>query len=226
MPLLPEATSDAAVSAPVLVELFTSQSCSSCPPAEALFRRIAARSDVVALEWHVDYWDELVAGASGRWKDPFSAPEHSARQRAYNVAMRGTASVYTPQIVVEGRVETVGSDRGSVERLIAAAAKETRSDVRIESARGAFTITGAPAGATATVVRFLNETATEVRAGENRSRALAEAHVVVAAQTVERVHDGATVQMPALAPGEGCALLVADGRTRKAFAAAYCPVER
>ncbi|MFN0023541.1 MAG: DUF1223 domain-containing protein, partial [Parvularculaceae bacterium] len=90
---------------PVVVELFTSQGCSSCPPAEALMRELAKRPGLVALEWHVDYWDDLHAGSSGKWKDPFSSADHTARQRAYNRALRGTGGAYTPQMVIDGAAE-------------------------------------------------------------------------------------------------------------------------
>ncbi|MGZ0189584.1 MAG: DUF1223 domain-containing protein, partial [Alphaproteobacteria bacterium] len=68
--------------APVAVELFTSQGCYSCPPAEAYLGELAKRKDVVALEWHVDYWDKLVYGSAGQWKAPFSSPAATRRQYA------------------------------------------------------------------------------------------------------------------------------------------------
>lgn len=93
-----------------VVELFTSQGCSSCPPADRLLSEIAAdptlRDRVFALSFHVDYWNRL------GWRDPFSSPRWSERQRQY--AGRLDASVYTPQVVVNGRTEGVGSRRGVV----------------------------------------------------------------------------------------------------------------
>lgn len=105
----PPANADSAP--PVSVELFTSQGCYSCPPAEADLGKLAKRSDVVALEWHVDYWDDLVYGGAGKWKDPFSSPEVTARQRDYNDSIRGQRRVYMPQMIVAGVREAVGSDR-------------------------------------------------------------------------------------------------------------------
>src|SRR5215211_4415354 len=82
---------------PVVVELFTSQGCSSCPPADALLRELAGRPDVIALGFHISYWDRL------GWKDPLSNEASTYRQKEY--AKRLSGRVYTPQIVVEGTNE-------------------------------------------------------------------------------------------------------------------------
>ncbi|MFB9149571.1 DUF1223 domain-containing protein [Roseovarius ramblicola] len=87
---------------PVVVELFTSQGCSSCPPADGFFEQLAARDDVLALSLHVDYWDYI------GWKDTFGSPAHTARQRGY-AAAAGQKMVYTPQMVVNGEDHVVGS---------------------------------------------------------------------------------------------------------------------
>src|SRR6202163_2652786 len=101
------ATPAAADPRPVVVELFTSQGCSSCPPADALLGELAQRGDVLALGFHISYWDGL------GWKDPSSRQSSTDRQRAY-ARLLGRGQVYTPQMVVEGRSEMVGSDRGAV----------------------------------------------------------------------------------------------------------------
>ena len=101
-------------SPPVVVELFTSQGCYSCPPAEAYLAELAERTDIVALEFHVDYWDSLTYMWHGQWKDPFSSPQYTARQRDYNVAIRDQSGVYTPQMIIDGRYEAVGSRRPQV----------------------------------------------------------------------------------------------------------------
>lgn len=216
----------AAETRPVVVELFTSQGCSSCPPAEALMRELAKRPDLVALEWHVDYWDDLHAGATGRWKDPFSSPGHTRRQRAYNRALLGKPSAYTPQLVVDGAAETVGSRRTEIERLIADR-QDTEHPALLSVAPGpdGMTVTAsAPAGATVRLVRFARALVTRVEGGENAGKSLAEAHVV-------RRHDvlGVTGEKPlvvaARAPsaGEGCAVLIEDGDGGPVLAAQYCP---
>lgn len=95
-----------------VVELFTSQGCSSCPPADALMEELAHRPDLVALSLPVDYWDRL------GWKDTFGSPAYSARQRAYSL-VRGDGAVYTPQAVVNGRAHMNGASQYSIDNAIA-----------------------------------------------------------------------------------------------------------
>jgi hypothetical protein len=112
----------AAVKRPVVVELYTSQGCSSCPPADALLGKLARRPDVLAMSFPVTYWDML------GWKDTLASPANTARQKAYASAM-GHGAVYTPQMIVEGVSDVVGSREAQVEAAIAARAGE-------QSARG------------------------------------------------------------------------------------------
>jgi len=222
-------------SAPVVVELFSSQGCYSCPPAEALMREIAERPDVVALEWHVDYWDDLVYGKNGRWKDPFSSAAHTERQRAYNRALRGTTSVYTPQAVVNGRSELVGSREGDLKAAIAEAGADGAVRLQVSAADGDVLVEAeAPSpGARYDVVlvRFEEEAATRVEGGENKGARLVNAHVVTRAESLGRLRgDGGVRAFSARAPeaGAGCAILVherADAARAlgPVVAAAYCP---
>jgi hypothetical protein len=118
----------------VVAELFTSEGCSSCPPADALLRRLVADQpidgvEIVGLGNHVDYWDHL------GWRDPFSSALFSQRQSAYASAFR-LDSVYTPQIVVDGTLESVGSDDVSVQRNIVKAAKEPKAVVDVSAVPG------------------------------------------------------------------------------------------
>ena len=114
---------------PILVELFTSEGCSSCPPADALLRDLLATQPVegaviVGLSEHVDYWNRL------GWADPFSDQAFSARQSAYAAAVR-SGEVYTPQMVVDGRVSFVGSDRARALTEIAIAATRAKAEVEL-----------------------------------------------------------------------------------------------
>ena len=98
---------------PVVVELFTSQGCSSCPPADRVLRGLAGRADVLPLAFHVTYWNRL------GWVDPYSFEGATARQRAYE-RLSAIGGIYTPQAVVDGAVDVVGSDEARLRRAIAA----------------------------------------------------------------------------------------------------------
>ncbi len=95
-----------------VIELFTSQGCSSCPPADKLIGELAADESLIALSLPIDYWDYL------GWKDTLADPRHGARQRNYAHA-RGDREVYTPQVVINGAAQVLGSDRGAIEATIA-----------------------------------------------------------------------------------------------------------
>jgi hypothetical protein len=99
------------------IELFTSQGCSSCPPADKLLGELANDPSIVAMSVPIDYWDYL------GWKDTLASASHSARQRAY-AHVRGDRQVYTPQIVVDGAMHVLGSDRAAVEHMIAQTAQK------------------------------------------------------------------------------------------------------
>jgi hypothetical protein len=102
----------ATAATPVVVELFTSQGCSSCPPADALLGEVARKPNVIALAYHVDYWDDR------GWKDPFSLPQATQRQRGY-VRRLSRSGAFTPQVVVSGDTSFVGSNRAMMQRALA-----------------------------------------------------------------------------------------------------------
>ncbi len=172
--------------AKVVVELFTSQGCSSCPPADAYLAELARRDDVIALSFHVDYWNYI------GWKDPFSSPDSTARQRAYGRALQ-KRYVYTPQIVVDGRAETVGSNRATVDSLIRMAAVAQKIDIDVahnEDGTADISIPSAVAGGESAGQRAGRKAGevwigfydaaieTEIRAGENRGETIVNANVV------------------------------------------------
>jgi hypothetical protein len=111
--------------APILVELFTSEGCSSCPPADALLQKLDA--EVIVLSEHVDYWDRL------GWRDPNSSHEFTARQERYSRVLG--VEVYTPQIVVDGREAMVGSEEAKVRAALGQAEKRAHVAIKIESAQ-------------------------------------------------------------------------------------------
>ncbi len=128
---LPVPTSDETRRTPVLVELFTSEGCSSCPPADALLERLDRSqpvdgAELIVFSEHVDYWNDI------GWKDPFSSHEYSERQSAY-AAQFGRGNIYTPQMVVDGHFELVGSDERGATQAIENAAKVRKTPVSISS---------------------------------------------------------------------------------------------
>ena len=218
-----------AVAEPTVVELFTSQSCYSCPPAEAYLGELAARPDIVALEWHVDYWDDLVYGASGRWADPYSDPAFSERQRVYNRALRGRPGGYTPQMVIDGRFEAVGSRRGAVAAAIAGAAAEpdpvSLSVSRTTDGGLEIALDGTPpSNAEIWLVHLLDRRVTEVLGGENDGKTLANHNIVVALDQVGPWTGGEPLTLPMPTDqGDGCAILVQVENQGPILAGAYCP---
>jgi hypothetical protein len=178
---------------PVVVELFTSEGCSSCPPADSLLARMAASAsvegaDIVALGEHVDYWDELGL------KDRFSSASLTDRQRVYSRAFN-TDSIYTPQLVVDGRAELVGSDGDAARRAIRRALEVPHGRVRLELEPSggdvalAISTSSLPRpgrGDRDDIVVAITEDrlTTDVRRGENHGRTLAHAAVVRSLATV------------------------------------------
>ncbi|WP_333823266.1 DUF1223 domain-containing protein [Pinisolibacter sp.] len=170
---LATAVTATAGSRPVVVELFTSQGCNSCPPANANFIGIMDRQNVLALSFAVTYWDRL------GWKDIFGKPEFTARQYAYEPAL-GESGPFTPQIVVDGRVSAVGMRRGEIESLIAAAGEPSSVAVDLSRDRVSIDAGAAPAGgADVWLVRYQpGVLEVSVARGENAGRKLPHGHVV------------------------------------------------
>ena len=132
------APAPATLPTPVIVELFTSEGCSSCPPADTLLSRFEKmtpipNAQVIALGEHVDYWNH------GGWADRFSSSRYSARQSDYSRAF-GLDQVYTPQMVVDGRAQFVGSDEDAARAAIARAARLPKADVELTRSAGSDTL--------------------------------------------------------------------------------------
>ena len=204
----------AADDAPVVVELFTSQGCNTCPPADAYLGELAKRRDVVALSLHVDYWDYI------GWKDPFAIGIATERQRAY-ASHLGKGFVYTPQMVVDGAAEAVGSHRAVVAREIdQARAASGKFPVRIVyKGNDMMTVSlpDAPAGKTATVwlVMFDGVHTTDIKSGENGGKKLTYYNVVREFRQIG-TWSGKAMTIPVNAEDEGragCAVLVQEDGT-------------
>ena len=213
----------AASAAPVLVELFTSQGCNSCPPADALLGELAGRADVVALSLHVDYWDYI------GWKDPYASPMNTDRQRRYAEALN-LRYVFTPQIIVDGRATLWGSHRDEVlAEIDEAAGRGKPIEIQFLTEGGGKVVIPAghapDAGATVWLAVYDRNHETEVKRGENAGRTLRNVNVV---RSIERIGTwtGERIEIPldlnaALARGrDGCAVIVQQGRTGPVLAVA------
>lgn len=176
--LIAAASLAAADTKPVVVELFTSQGCSSCPPADAFMQELSQRDDVIALALHVDYWDYI------GWKDIFAQPAFTARQKAY-AESGGRRSVYTPQMIVGGLDHVIGTHKQDVSALIQQhAAADTGVDMSaVRDAAGQVIIRAeADAGITGPLVIYLvrydPHRRVDITRGENQGRTVDYANVV------------------------------------------------
>lgn len=173
-----------------VVEMFTSQGCSSCPAADAVLTGVARAGKTLALAWHVDYWDYL------GWKDTFARRAHSDRQRAYARSL-GEAQVYTPQAVINGRTHVVGSNGADVlagiEKL-AASGKGLTVPIEANLEGGALKvkIAGSPEaqGATLWMVYFRDHADVDVARGENAGKKLGYSNIVESVEMLGMVHGG------------------------------------
>lgn len=168
---------------PVVVELFTSQSCSSCPPAEEVLTELSrGRPDLLPLGYHVTYWNRL------NWRDTYSLPAATERQNEY-AAQFGGDSVFTPQLVVDGRRSVVGSQRGDVAAAIEQARAQARNAADLGLARegGNVIVTvgpGSGAGRLLLVGFDRGEHRTSVKSGENAGRELTQSNIVRSIRTL------------------------------------------
>ncbi len=188
----------------VVAELFTSQGCSSCPPADALLTELAdGAPEVLPLAFHVTYWDRL------GWRDPFSLQAATERQRQYS-ALWHADEIYTPQLVVNGRSGVVGSDRSAVRDALAAAAGVPALPIRLRR-DGSDAVIDMPQGTGAASILLVGYDArhrTMIGRGENGGRTLTESNIVRGFDTVGH-WDGSGAQLRRPLPqGERWAVLL------------------
>ena len=207
-----------------VVELFTSEGCSSCPPADGVLAELSRQGreggmPVYAIAFHVDYWDEL------GWPDRFASPAHTARQRSYSRAF-GTREMYTPQMVVDGSDAFVGSDRDrAVDSVARALGRPATAAVSLHARPSGpdavavdYEVKGAPPGATLSIVVVDRPVSVAVRGGENAGRTLHHTDTARALLTVALAQPSGTqvVQVPRDATRDGVIAFVqqaaAEGR--------------
>jgi len=196
---------------PVVVELFTSQGCSSCPPANAYLNELSkGRRDVLALAFHVTYWDRL------GWKDPFSMEAATDRQGIYG--RRFGDGSYTPEIVVDGSASAVGSDRGQVGSAIENAKRNGRTSAAVNVTKNGEQVSievGAGSGSgRILLIGFDHEHTTAIGRGENGGRTLTEANVVRSIRIVGQWSGGALRLNERFPEGQDAAVVLEapDGR--------------
>jgi hypothetical protein len=202
---------------PVLVELFTSEGCSDCPPAD----RMLAQLDqfVVVLSEHVDYWDHQ------GWKDRFSSHEYTVRQEDYAKRFQ-VDGPYTPQMVVDGAAQFVGSDAKRAKEEIGKAQQRTKAQVKLARTVGGVQINIEEAPSSAGVFLALAEdsAASDVAAGENKGRHLVHTAVVKSLRKIGSVKRGAgfsqTVALPATAAEQRVVVFVQEGTSGPVLGAA------
>jgi hypothetical protein len=186
---------------PVVVELFTSQGCSSCPPADEMMDLLAHREDVIALSLHVDYWDYI------GWKDEFALPGHAARQRAY-AASAGRRSVFTPEMIVNGVTDIVGAKPMELAMAIEEQkAAEKTVDVTIRALGGgkvevnAESLVAGLGPMDVVLLRYQPERVASITRGENAGRTIEYRNVAEDWRVVGRWDGRAPFMARADAPG-------------------------
>lgn len=198
----------------VVVELFTSQGCSSCPPADALLGELADNPNILPLAFHVTYWNNL------GWRDPFSLDAATDRQRAYQRSLR-TDAIYTPQMIVDGHTDVIGSDRAAVTAAIARAQPSQSVPLTIIRTADGVSVqipaNEAPAGrgeARILLIGFDGAHRTTVPRGENAGRQLSETNIVRGITVVGSWTGQALKLTQPMPQGERAAVLLqaSDGR--------------
>ena len=185
----------------VVLELYTSQGCSSCPAADALLEKLKKEFDknVFAITYHVDYWNYL------GWQDPFSKPEYAQKQRDYNVKFRNSSN-YTPQVVVNEKEHFVGSNASKMYEVIERYSNRKSSNqivilktkINKNSVQFDYRINGDLTNKKIRAVLVLDQRVTEVKRGENGNKTLTNSNIVIAEKTIliQESQDGAYISIP------------------------------
>ncbi len=195
----------------VVVELFTSQGCSSCPPADEFLHELAKRDDVVALALHVDYWDYI------GWKDSFAQPEFADRQRRY-AAANGRRMIYTPQMVINGREHVVGNSPKDVSAMIEKHLNSSVSvEVQLNRVGDDILIHAEPAAhinepLAVRVVRYEPVSAVDIKRGENAGRTISYANVVTEMAQVASWNGQETLDLKVPAAGDQPVVVILQRR--------------
>ncbi len=185
----------------VVVELFTSQGCASCPPADRLLGEMAMMDHVIPLALHVDYWDYI------GWKDQFATPAFSERQRAYARAA-GKRMVYTPQMIIGGRDSVVGTQFGKLSRLIQSHSARPRSvDLSVSRQGQTLTInaralTAMPRDMVVQLVRYRKTATVDILRGENAGKTLTYYNIVNSWNVLRQWDGQAPLQVTTTLEGE------------------------
>jgi len=211
---------------PVVVELFTSQGCSSCPPADKILGELASQPNVISLSFNVDYWDYL------GWRDTLGSSKHTKRQQQY-AANRGTRQVYTPQMIINGHVDVVGSRRSKVLAAVNKALTDNgRVPMEISETAGEITIDVADspnsklaAKSTVWVLVTSPKVSVPVERGENRGKKITY-HNVVRQMVPAGMWDGKAIRITLpkdgleMSKGRDCIVLLQEGTVGKVIGAA------
>jgi hypothetical protein len=197
---LPVQAQETGADKPVVVELYTSQGCSSCPRADAFLQDLAARDDVLPLALHVDYWDYI------GWKDTFASPQYTARQKAY-AKKNGQRMIYTPQMIIDGQEHVVGTRLLDVVDVIERH-KSMEPYVNLEIARdGSRLNIRAEAGAplqdrlTVQLIRYRPQARVDIKRGENAGRSINYVNIVTRLEVLQEWDTHEPLVLDAEVPG-------------------------
>jgi hypothetical protein len=196
---------------------------------------LKSEDNLLALEFHVDYWNNLVHGKDGKFVDPFSKSEYSQRQRQYNSAnLGGRPGVYTPQAIINGRFATVGSNKKHIVKALSRP-MEQYLDVEFEAATTSGELTvilsgsverrKALAGVGIMLARYIDQATTSITGGENNNRTITNHNIVTEFMRLGSVTEAGSMTFMIASPGEneGCVVMVQEAAMTPVFAAAACP---